>query len=579
MKDKDKIMQLYKYTDIYGAIKILKTNTILLKSPDQFNDVYDCEFSFSNKAKKETFELTKEYYCLRNFENILNDESIKKQSFLKPFISFDKTVIDLERKGLAWNHRFKSNPAFYALFKNRIKKFSGYPEIEKEFYNYLDDLKLKLDEARRNIYISCFTKRFDSTLMWAHYANQFNGVCVEWDVIRSANNESLVDVKYSKKKPFIDIYKFAEIYFGYDFCSLPFDKDNQLIKDNIKNNIITKSIDWAYEKEIRFVVEKGNYVPGSVEELGGNRALYHMKYIPRRVFLGERVSEEDEALIRDICKQYPKCEVFRTKHSDEKFLIEIDNNPKPITIDLNDERRKQYILLNDMMSIIVDSTRNIADVVFNEYVNHKEHENQKQIYNLFAEGFISLSSFCKLMFDKSWSQAATLLRAAIEEVSSLYVISNISESREVFINLHNEHAKFILMSDSEKDEYLKINKIPRNKKNDYFDYSWIKEFTEDKTYGRDQLLKLANLDEFLIDIKETLNSFAHGSLSIFQFSNVSEKWELMSRYGKRLVLIACKLFDFLCCSFKEYIGDSFDDLRLNQQFIDFKNIYLSTFKQ
>ena len=83
MKDKDKIMQLYKYTDIYGAIQILKTNTILLKSPDQFNDVYDCEFSFSNKAKKETFELTKEYYCLRNFENILNDENIKKQSFLK----------------------------------------------------------------------------------------------------------------------------------------------------------------------------------------------------------------------------------------------------------------------------------------------------------------------------------------------------------------------------------------------------------------------------------------------------------------------------------------------------------------
>ena len=68
------------------------------------------------------------------------------------------------------------------------------------YYDYLDKLKLDLKKARKNIYISCFTKRFDSTLMWAHYANQFNGVCIEWDIIRSSDNDSLVDVKYSKKK-------------------------------------------------------------------------------------------------------------------------------------------------------------------------------------------------------------------------------------------------------------------------------------------------------------------------------------------------------------------------------------------
>ena len=128
------------------------------------------------------------------------------------------------------------------------------------------------------------------------------------------------------------------------------------------------------------------------------------------------------------------------------------------------------------------------------------------------------------------------------------------------------------MNDEEQKEYRKLLGI--NKINDYFDYSWIKNFTVDKTYGRDQLLKLANLDELIVDIKETLNSFAHGSLSIFQFHNAEEKWDLMSRYGKRLVLIACKLYDFICCSFKEYIGDRFFELKLNQQFIDFKKIYL-----
>ena len=123
------------------------------------------------------------------------------------------------------------------------------------------------------------------------------------------------------------------------------------------------------------------------------------------------------------------------------------------------------------------------------------------------------------------------------------------------------------------------NSIASNMRiNDYFDYSWIKDFTEDNKYGRDQLLKLAHLDEFLVDIKETLNAFAHGSISIFQFNNAEEKWELMSRYGRRLVLTACKLYDFLCCSFREYVGDSFSNLLLNQQFMEFKKIYLQNIR-
>lgn len=48
MKEEDKIEQIFKYTDIYGAKNILKNNTILLKSPNQFNDPNDCDFTFTN---------------------------------------------------------------------------------------------------------------------------------------------------------------------------------------------------------------------------------------------------------------------------------------------------------------------------------------------------------------------------------------------------------------------------------------------------------------------------------------------------------------------------------------------------
>ena len=245
----------------------------------------------------------------------------------------------------------------------------------------------------------------------------------------------------------------------------------------------------------------------------------------------------------------------------------------------DDKRKELYDSLNNMMSIIVKSTRNIADIVFTEYVNHKEHEDQKQIYNLFADAYISVSAFCKLMFHDSWSQAAVILRVAIEQISALYVLSNYPDSRIAFMDLFKEQGIYLSLDKDGKNDYIKSKSIPKNRINDYFDYSWIKDFTEDNKYGRDQLLKLAHLDEFLVDIKETLNAFAHGSISIFQFYNLEEKWELMSRYGRRLVLTACKLYDFLCCSFKKYIGDRFFDLFLNQQFIEFKNIYLRIIKR
>lgn len=243
-------------------------------------------------------------------------------------------------------------------------------------------------------------------------------------------------------------------------------------------------------------------------------------------------------------------------------------------LEKNDRTKESYDSLSEMMSIIIESTTSIVDSVFTEYVNHIEHQNQKQIYNLFADAYLSVSAFCKLIFDHSWSQAATILRMTIEQVSVLYILSEYPTSRDKFIKLFNEHGQYLRLDDKSKKNYIKDNAIPKNRVNDYFDYSWIKDFTDDNTYGRDQLLKLAHLDKFLVDIKETLNAFVHGSISIFQFNSAEGKTELMSRYGARLVLIVCKLFDFLCCSFKKYIGDSFFYLELNQQFVIFKDIYL-----
>ena len=78
MKTEDKIEHIFKYTDIHGAKRILETNTILLKTPNQFNDPNDCDFSFTNEDSRKAFELAQEYYCLLTLQymNVIVQKNI-----------------------------------------------------------------------------------------------------------------------------------------------------------------------------------------------------------------------------------------------------------------------------------------------------------------------------------------------------------------------------------------------------------------------------------------------------------------------------------------------------------------------
>ena len=158
----------------------------------------------------------------------------------------------------------------------------------------------------------------------------------------------------------------------------------------------------------------------------------------------------------------------------------------------------------------------------------------------------------------------------MEQVAAVSVMTYEKGALEKYLELQKEKSEYYQLSDEKQKSYKKDCSI-KGKLIDYFDYGWIKDFTDDKTYGRDQLLRLARLDEFLADIDQTLNSFAHGSITVFQFSK--DNWDAMKRYGDRICLACCKLFDFLCCSYKTLIGEEIINTPINRVFINFKTIY------
>lgn len=122
-----------------------------------------------------------------------------------------------------------------------IRKIGGVRPSNKAalslfLHDFPEILKDKINNAAKETKVCCFSKKNDDLLMWAHYADSYRGICVEFDTIKLAESLSLLllPVKYEKKYPTVD------------YLHHPQDTINQMV--------LTKADVWGYEKEYRFIV-------------------------------------------------------------------------------------------------------------------------------------------------------------------------------------------------------------------------------------------------------------------------------------------------------------------------------------
>lgn len=233
--------------------------------------------------------------------------------------------------------------------------------------------------------------------------------------------------------------------------------------------------------------------------------------------------------------------------------------------------------LDELLNIMYKATKNSTNYVFAAYSSDGRNR-YKPIYNLFGESFIGVRSFSLLMMNQGWSQAAAVLRTLLEQVSSLFVISFYPEVIDEYLRFDTLRRNYYhLESKEDKKAFLKQHNLNSNNKaiNDFLDYGWIRSLTVDGVYGRDQLLTIAQLSEFIPDIKGIFNKFIHGQMTIFDFHSKKYGWTLMSRYGKRMVLICAKLFDFLVCSYAKWANEEMVDATTARLFKPFKVRYRS----
>lgn len=224
---------LYKYyPDTTMHLNSIRNNQMWYSAPCNFNDVFDCDIAMDDKE-------------------ILN-ETLK----LVP-----------DRRGIRPGSKM-------------------WKDLQKIVNQNLKTLQATFSELRNTVGVSCFSESEDSLLMWAHYANNHRGICVEYDLLEINNilKFTAIPIIYSQERTRFNLFKPERI-------------ENDAIGLFIQS-LTSKSPEWSYEKEWRII--RDNVACGDKWDRNKKGALLEM-IRPCSITLGCAARAEFEKDVTDYC--------------------------------------------------------------------------------------------------------------------------------------------------------------------------------------------------------------------------------------------------------------------------------------
>lgn len=224
---------LYKYyPDTSLKLHSVKNNQMWYSAPCKFNDVFDCDISIDDQK--------------------VLDESMK--------------VFPNERK-------IRPGSKVWKDFRSAMRQ-------------QLRMLKNKFDELRNTMGVACFSEEESSLLMWAHYANNHRGICVEYNLleINSVLGFTAIPIIYSGERT---CFNFFELH----------NMETHAVQLFLRS-LTHKSPEWRYEKEWRIVREKASC--GDKWDDNKKGALLEMIQ-PSSIILGCAAEPQFEQEVKEYC--------------------------------------------------------------------------------------------------------------------------------------------------------------------------------------------------------------------------------------------------------------------------------------
>lgn len=295
-----------------------------------------------------------------------NLDSIEKNYFFAPNA---KLLNDpCETFVLSDRIKYQSN-IFSKMLGNKSK------ETLKNLHNVIDNIIA--DNQRLGIY--SLSKTYNDELLWAHYANNHKGFCIEYalDILINDNKFNKFysfPVSYASKPPQIEMTDVS----SKDFIGL------------LKKLAGTKSKRWSYEKEIRIITDKFG------------EQDYDFKAV-KSIYFGFRMPEDEIDKIMKRLKgrgiQYFQIQIYNDSYllssksikdkyeRAKKYLFEFYRKPEqgitlPLIVDYNIEKLKYHTpFKKGELSIKLDNKLSKSELSnLGEELNNKLFRNAERTF-------------------------------------------------------------------------------------------------------------------------------------------------------------------------------------------------------
>ncbi len=283
---------LYKYGSADSIYKILETLKIKATRADEFNDPFDTltEIDFGFNLDKFPIALFREIDKLIFSEK---EPEFEEDDFLT------RSILSLHKQ------------------RHKLKKKDIEPLIEKVSRPILNNLKemIKKDnEEWREFLLSwrivSLSEVRDSLLLWSHYANNHKGAIIGFRCVPQIDSAfcAAIRVDYASKKPTLGTLD--------EWVKHIANQKRMNIDECYMSMLFTKSDDWKYEKEWRYVL------PAQDKDKGADFRSFDQKEIAE-IVLGCRIEQDEMDRIQTLCRnRYPNIHLLQAAQSKKEFGLE-----------------------------------------------------------------------------------------------------------------------------------------------------------------------------------------------------------------------------------------------------------------
>ena len=309
--------KIYKYVDLKCGLLILKNNSVKASHPNDYNDPFDCSIDYNDEDILNSMTLITEYYMIQEFFKLCDRPDLKVNKITRLSMNNDRMLLNaclkISKKMKYFDHimglKFLSKKLLLDVGKYSEET---YDSLESKFKN---DIMNKVIEMKNDSLLSCFSKNYDSILMWSHYADKHKGICIEFD----RPNKDFYDVYYSKNRTHFNLEEVTKRALGYLLAIGNVDASDEQLMNHIMEPFKTKSLAWIYEEEVRCVLSTKS--DGISYDKGKDIYLYEMPTKITKIFIGckvDKASNEYKELL-ELCKD--KIEIVELSQSDKEYKL------------------------------------------------------------------------------------------------------------------------------------------------------------------------------------------------------------------------------------------------------------------